>query len=128
MWFDASGEGEGPTSKARLEEKRSRARRRASARQRSREILAHYLECAPESVLVERGGRGKPSIGGGNAHDISYSLTHSGDYALLAVSKGCSGALAAPERHAAPTMSREYTMKTRILTIFLVSRVAGPFR
>ena len=83
------GEAGSTGEKSRFELERDvRAGRRNHARRRSREILARYLGCSPESVPIERGEGGKPSIGGSGGSGISYNLSHSGSFALMAVSKG----------------------------------------
>jgi len=83
------GEARSTGEKSQFELERDvRAERRNHARRRSREILARYLGCPPESVPIERGEGGKPSIGGSGSSGISYNLSHSGSFALMAVSKG----------------------------------------
>jgi 4'-phosphopantetheinyl transferase len=47
-----------------------------------RKVLAHYTEIAPENLLFEYTPKGKPFLTQGN---ISFSLSHSGHWAVLAV-------------------------------------------
>jgi len=85
----AESEAHSSGEKTRLESERDvRVEWRIRAGRRSREILARYLGCSPELVPIERGEHGKPSLGAGERADLSYSLSHSGDFALMAVSKG----------------------------------------
>jgi 4'-phosphopantetheinyl transferase len=55
-----------------------------------RMILGRYLRQAPELIQFEKGSHGKPAICGpsSSAQSIQFSLSHSGDYALLAVALG----------------------------------------
>jgi 4'-phosphopantetheinyl transferase len=51
-----------------------------------REILATYLECAPHDVPLERDASGRPHLRPGSLA-LHHSMAHSGDWAMLAVSR-----------------------------------------
>jgi 4'-phosphopantetheinyl transferase len=51
-----------------------------------REILATYLECAPRDVPLERDASGRPYLRTGRS-PLYHSVAHSGDWAMLAVSR-----------------------------------------
>lgn len=53
-------------------------------RGRLREILAEYLNLAPEKIGFQKGPGGKPAIAGEN-HSVRFNLSHSGGHALYAV-------------------------------------------
>lgn len=54
-----------------------------------RQVLAHYMRGTPEAVAFLRTDKGKPYI---PQSDIQFNLSHSGDWAVLAVSTiGCIG-------------------------------------
>lgn len=54
-----------------------------------RDILAHYLDTAPEQVQLRYAKLGKPElIPTVHTRDLRFNLTHSGDGALLAVTEG----------------------------------------
>ena len=48
-----------------------------------RNILARYLQCEPGVLNFDINEYGKPSI---NGHKLEFNLSHSGDFALIAVS------------------------------------------
>lgn len=52
-----------------------------------REILSLYLEICPQNIEFETNSYGKPFLCGGKS-DISFNLSHSGELALLAITKG----------------------------------------
>lgn len=54
---------------------------------RLRYILSRYLELSPGDIGIERGSSGRPEIVPREETDPSFSLTHSGNHALLAVSQ-----------------------------------------
>jgi 4'-phosphopantetheinyl transferase len=61
-------------------------KRRYVARQGAlREILGHYLEVPPEEVQLARSNGGKPILVGRD--DLRFSVSDSGDLALVAVSR-----------------------------------------
>ena len=74
---------------ARLDGILSRVRRdgRMVVWGRLRFILSQYLDCAPGDVGIERASSGRPEIVFPEGADLRFSLTHSGDQALVAVSR-----------------------------------------
>jgi 4'-phosphopantetheinyl transferase len=50
-----------------------------------REILARYLDCNPGQLRFSTNKHGKPALQGS---ELAFNLSHSGDFALLAVSSG----------------------------------------
>ncbi len=74
---------------ARLDGILSRVKRdgRMVAWGRLRFILSRYLDCVPGDVGIERTSSGRPEIVFPEGADLRFSLTHSGDHALLAVSR-----------------------------------------
>lgn len=50
-----------------------------------RAILAHYLRCEPGQLTFSNNEYGKPAL---NGYDLEFNLSHSGDFALVAVSQG----------------------------------------
>jgi len=61
---------------------------RASAWTQARAILARYLDCLPAEVPIERTGVGKPILGSPASGRFAFSLSHSGRFALLAITGG----------------------------------------
>jgi 4'-phosphopantetheinyl transferase len=54
-----------------------------------RQILARYLDRAPEAIHFETGQFGKPYVSGRhNDKNIAFNLSHSGELALVAVTAG----------------------------------------
>ena len=51
-----------------------------------REILGRYLHRPPHSVSIHCNAFGKPRLGNGSASALHFNLSHSGDFAALAVS------------------------------------------
>jgi 4'-phosphopantetheinyl transferase len=65
-----------------------RDRRRAVAgRGRLREVLATYLDATPAQVTFAYGVHGKPRLAGLRASGLRFSLSHTGDHALIAVTR-----------------------------------------
>ncbi len=64
---------------------RGRGLSRPGAREATREILAGYLGCHPLSVDIIRSPLGKPLLA---AKGLSFSLSHTGETAALAVAAG----------------------------------------
>lgn len=62
-------------------------RRYVAGRGRLREILATYLDDAPAQVAFAYGPRGKPRLAGLPASALRFSLSHTGDHALVAVTR-----------------------------------------
>jgi 4'-phosphopantetheinyl transferase len=64
------------------------ARRIAYVRSRAllRRVLARRLQIGPAAVTIEITAAGKPRLGGG--HPVGFSLSHSGDWLVVAVSEG----------------------------------------
>ena len=54
-----------------------------------RRVLAQYLQQSPQCIEFCRGERGKPSVlcGGGGEPPLQFNLSHSGDTALIGVSR-----------------------------------------
>jgi phosphopantetheinyl transferase len=50
-----------------------------------KQVLATYLDTAPEAVELEYGERGKPRLREGG--DLEFNLSHSGELVLVAVSR-----------------------------------------
>jgi 4'-phosphopantetheinyl transferase len=50
-----------------------------------RDILARYLGCEPAQLTFSTNKYGKPALIG---HDLEFNLSHSGDFALVAVTQG----------------------------------------
>lgn len=56
---------------------------------RTRQILARYLEVPPEGLEFTIGTNGKPRLPSGENHrEIEFSLSHSGEFAVVAVTQG----------------------------------------
>ncbi len=52
-----------------------------------RVILARCLGAAPEEIVFAYGANGKPTLGGSyRENELSFNLSHSGDYALIGLS------------------------------------------
>jgi len=51
-----------------------------------RDILARYLDCKAAHLKFSTAEYGKPRLDG---HDLQFNLSHSGDYALVAVTQNC---------------------------------------
>lgn len=58
------------------------------ARGALRAILGHYLAEEPAAMRFRYGPRGKPALDGAGDGNWRFNLSHSGDLALLAVSRG----------------------------------------
>lgn len=50
-----------------------------------REVLARYLRCKPHDLKFSANEYGKPFL---PEHNVEFNLSHSGDYALIAVARG----------------------------------------
>ncbi len=50
-----------------------------------RDILSRYLQCEPHELKFSTNEYGKPSLPG---HDIAFNLSHSGNFALVALASG----------------------------------------
>jgi 4'-phosphopantetheinyl transferase len=61
---------------------------RAAARLAAREILARYLGCRADEIAIERTAVGKPRLRDVEAASISFSLSHCGGCAFVAVACG----------------------------------------
>lgn len=59
-----------------------------AARYGLRRILAGYLDCLPASIVFDYSQLGKPSLSKEHRSDINFNLSHSGNWAVLAVSCG----------------------------------------
>ncbi len=59
------------------------------ARARLRQILGFYLGLAPEALRFDYGLYGKPALAGLPDEAPSFNLSHSGNWGLCVVSKGC---------------------------------------
>ncbi len=65
------------------------SRRFIASHAATRIVLSHYLLESPESLQIEIGKWGQPFLPGQSGPEgLRYSLSHSGDYALVAVSRG----------------------------------------
>jgi len=51
-----------------------------------REILVRYLLCEPGKLSFSTGEYGKPTL---ENHNLEFNLSHSGEFALIAVSQAC---------------------------------------
>jgi 4'-phosphopantetheinyl transferase len=58
------------------------------ARARLRQILASYLDLAPESLCFNYGPSGKPALEAPLADSLAFNLAHSGRWGLCAVTRG----------------------------------------
>lgn len=56
-----------------------------AARGQLREILASYLSCAPTEIAFSYGEHGKPLLSPSRQTPLQFNLSHSGEYALVAV-------------------------------------------
>lgn len=56
-----------------------------AARGQLREILASYLSCAPTEIAFRYGQHGKPLLSHSPQPSLQFNLSHSGEYALVAV-------------------------------------------
>ncbi len=79
-----------PEERARAERIIVPAKRRQQALSMGllRVILGHYLAAAPASLQFEAGPKGKPVLGGPHAGALHFNLSHSGAWALYAVTRG----------------------------------------
>src|SRR5262245_28998241 len=59
--------------------------KRAQARSRLKELLASYLDLAPEHLLLETAVSGKPFLNPEQAGGLVFNLSHSGDLLLIAL-------------------------------------------
>jgi len=50
-----------------------------------RAILARYLNCEPAQLCFSTNDYGKPALEG---HDLEFNLSHSGNFALIAIARG----------------------------------------
>jgi 4'-phosphopantetheinyl transferase len=65
-------------------------RRFIVARAGLRTVLGRYLAMPPEEVPIAVGSHGKPQFGNlAEANDLQFNLSHSGELALMAVTRGC---------------------------------------
>lgn len=60
----------------------------SAARAALRRVLASYLGVSSMDVAIVTGPNGKPRLGPGHGLDLRFSLSHSGDVALIAVRLG----------------------------------------
>jgi 4'-phosphopantetheinyl transferase len=51
-----------------------------------RDILARYLNCAPGQLNFSTNRYGKPAL---EEHNLEFNLSHSGDFALVAITQRC---------------------------------------
>ena len=58
------------------------------ARGRLRQILGNYLNLPPAELTFSYGIKGKPALNPDLSSDLSFNLSHSGDWGLLAVAAG----------------------------------------
>jgi 4'-phosphopantetheinyl transferase len=63
-------------------------RRFIAARSNLRRILGWYLQCSPVTVRFAYSQLGKPFLDREHCPEISFNLSHSGDWAVLAVTSG----------------------------------------
>jgi 4'-phosphopantetheinyl transferase len=63
---------------------RLRSAERGEAGRALREVLAVYVEAAPEAIRIVAGEHGKPELADGA---LRFNLSHSGDIALVAVAR-----------------------------------------
>jgi 4'-phosphopantetheinyl transferase len=69
---------------------RAEVRRRfIVARASLRSILGRYLDMPGPAVPIEEGAHGKPQLAAAEANDLRFNLAHSGELALVAVTRGC---------------------------------------
>jgi phosphopantetheinyl transferase len=61
--------------------------RRPGSESALRQVLARYLGEAAEEIALARGPHGKPALAAGPER-LAFNLSHSGDLALVAVSRG----------------------------------------
>jgi 4'-phosphopantetheinyl transferase len=95
--LDQSDEVANRLERALSADERARAERLVSPRIRQRfvvargalrEILGRYVGIAPAAVRFRYGARGKPALDVGEATCLRFNLSHSGELALVAVSRG----------------------------------------
>jgi 4'-phosphopantetheinyl transferase len=53
-----------------------------------RRILGGYLQRDPASLRFESGSRGKPTLAGAARGELRFNISHSAEYALLAITSG----------------------------------------
>jgi 4'-phosphopantetheinyl transferase len=63
------------------------AQRYADCHVRVRQILSNYLDVPPEHICFTRNAYGKPAIAPVHRSSIQFNLSHSNDWALLAVTQ-----------------------------------------
>lgn len=56
-----------------------------AARYGLRRILAGYMQCSPASIVFDYSQQGKPFLGKQQRSNINFNLSHSGDWAIVAV-------------------------------------------
>lgn len=66
----------------------AKARAFVTARARLRQVLALYLDLAPQQLTFTYGAAGKPSLGGELPRQLAFSLAHAGNWGLCAVVAG----------------------------------------
>ncbi len=66
-----------------------KAERFISARGQLRQVLSRYLPVVPADLRFSYGSNGKPSLEQGPIQTLSFNLSHSGSWALLALATDC---------------------------------------
>jgi 4'-phosphopantetheinyl transferase len=94
----------------------------------SRQVLATYLETAPEALEFERGEGGKPRLR--DAGDVEFNLSHSGELVVVAVTRGRAVGVdverIAPERDRPPAFYEEWVRREAALKCLGVGLLADP--
>ncbi len=78
----------------------ARRRRFITSRAWARRIIAYYMDVPPAELVFRLGDNGKPGVRpAGASAGLEFSLSHSGDLALLAIARGSRVGVDVEQRH-----------------------------
>jgi 4'-phosphopantetheinyl transferase len=78
----------------------ARRRRFIASRAWARRIIAYYMDVPPAELVFGLGDNGKPQVHpAGSSAGLEFSLSHSGDLALLAIARGSRVGVDVEQRH-----------------------------